>query len=449
MFGVGLSHSSDEAFVMRVERRGQVIQFILLTTTVTGKKVMKETKSQPISKLMVWNAYKKVKANNGSAGIDKVSIKGFDADLKSNLYKLWNRLASGSYFPPAVKEVSIPKPQGGERRLGIPTVADRVAQMVVKEHLEIVVEPVFDTSSYGYRPNKNAHEAIEACKIGCHENFWVIDLDIKGFFDNINHELMLKAVAKHTQEKWVLMYVERWLKAEVSTKDGLMSRDKGTPQGGVISPLLANLYLHYAFDKWLRINHPAVNFERYADDIVIHCKTKAQAEILLQLVKERLAVCSLEVHPTKTKIVYCKRVGRTDKYDTVSFDFLGFTFKPRRTKSREGKIFSGFNPGVSSKALQRMNSEVVRMQGELNVMQTIEEVAERLNPKIRGWLNYYGKFRTSDLQRLWERLNYRLIIWVRKKYKRVNRSTKQSADWLRRVHKQNPKLFVHWKLVTP
>lgn len=410
---------------------------------------MKETKSQPISKLMVWKAYKKVKANKGSAGIDNVSIEEFEADLKSNLYKLWNRLASGSYYPPSVKEVKIPKPQGGERKLGIPTVADRIAQMVVKEHLEAIVEPVFDRSSYGYRPKKSAHEAVEACKRNCHENFWVIDLDIKGFFDNINHELMMKAVTKHTQEKWVLMYVERWLNAGIVTREGFLSRDKGTPQGGVVSPLLANLYLHYAFDKWLRINHPTVSFERYADDIVIHCKTRGQAENLLRQVKERLADCSLEVHPVKTKIVYCKRVGRAENYDIVSFDFLGFTFKPRRTQSKEGKIFTGFNPGVSSKAVQRMNSEIKRMWGRLNTMHKVEEIAETLNPKIRGWLNYYGKFRLSDLQQIWVLLNFRLIIWVRKKYKRLNRSNKQAADWLRRIQSQNPNLFVHWKYVTP
>lgn len=410
---------------------------------------MEETKSHPISKWMVWMAYQKVRQNNGSAGIDNVSILKFDTDRRANLYKLWNRLSSGSYFPPSVKEVEIPKPHGGVRKLGIPTVADRIAQQVVKEHLEVIIDPIFDVSSYGYRPNKSAHQAVEACKQNCWKSNWVIDLDIKGFFDNINHELMMKAVEKHTNEKWVLMYVERWLKADEVTIEGTLQRDKGTPQGGVISPLLANLYLHYTFDKWLRINYPLVSFERYADDIVVHCKSKEQAVNLLESIKFRLGECHLEVHPDKTKIIYCKDRARTEEHDKVSFDFLGFTFKPRRSRSKKGNDFIGFNPGVSNKAILRMKDDIKRMKGKLNTLKTIEEVAKILNPRMRGWYGYYGKFRPSDLNTLWWLVKDRLVIWLRKKYKRMSESIKLSIEYLKRIHKQNPKLFVYWSYATP
>ncbi|MCP4485920.1 MAG: group II intron reverse transcriptase/maturase [Gammaproteobacteria bacterium] len=321
--------------------------------------------------------------------------------------------------------------------------------MVVKDYLEPLLEPQFDESSYGYRPRKSAHEAMKACRESCHANFWAIDLDIKGFFDHMDHELLLKALSRHTEEKWIHMYVTRWLEAPVMTREGLQEREKGTPQGGVISPLLANLYLHYAFDKWLRIHYPQVSFERYADDIVVHCKRRESAESLLRNIQDRLKACGLQAHLGKTQIVYCKASGRKDNYPTISFDFLGYTFKPRRTQTREGKIFLGFNPGISNKSIQRMNGEISEMRTHLGCMKTIEQVARAINPKVRGWINYYGKFRKSDLQRLYELINNRLIQWVRKKYKRVKRRTKQAADWLRRVYRQNPFLFLHWYYTTP
>lgn len=410
---------------------------------------MNESKSHPITKRMVWEAFKKVRSNKGSAGMDRVSIQEFETDLKKNLYKLWNRLTSGSYFPPPVKEVVIPKSNGGERKLGIPTVADRVAQMVVKDYLEPSLEAHFDEHSYGYRPKKSAHDAIRACQKNCHRYAWVIDLDIKGFFDHMDHELLLKALTRHTQEKWVHMYVSRWLKAPVETKEGLQERGRGTPQGGVISPLLANLYLHYALDKWLSIHYPQVDFERYADDIVIHCRYRQEAEKLLKAIQGRLSDCGLQAHPEKTRIVYCKRSEREGDYCNVSFDFLGYTFKPRGTRGRDGRRFLGFNPGVSNKAVQRMNSEIKSMQGRLNCAKNIEVIAYLLNQKIRGWINYYGKFRKSDLQGLWELINNRLIQWVRKRYKSVKRRTKKAADWLRRIYRQNPFLFVHWYYTSP
>lgn len=410
---------------------------------------MEETKSHPISKWMVWTAYQKVRENDGGAGIDNVSILKFDTDRKANLYKLWNRLSSGSYFPPSVKEVEIPKPQGGVRKLGIPTVSDRIAQQVVKEHLEVIVDPIFDASSYGYRPNKSAHQAVEACMQNCWKASWVIDLDIKGFFDNISHELMMKAVSKHTNEKWVLMYVERWLKANVITKKGEFKRGKGTPQGGVISPLLSNLYLHYTFDKWMRINYPLVSFERYADDIVVHCVTKSQAESLLVSIKKRLEECCLEVHPEKTKIVYCKKINGNEAQEIASFDFLGFTFKPRCTRNKFGNRVIGFTPAVSNKAILRMKDQVKEMEGKLNSLKTIEEVAKTLNPRMRGWYGYYGKFRAHELDKLWQMIRAILVKWIRVKYKKMKGREKKAGLWLKDIYKQNPKLFVYWEYSKP
>jgi RNA-directed DNA polymerase len=388
-----------------------------------------DTKSQPISKRMVWEAYKKVMANRGSAGIDEVSLQDFEANLSKNLYKLWNRLSSGSYFPPPVKEVEIPKRDGKKRKLGIPTVGDRIAQMVAKDRLEEQLDKLFDPSSYGYRKNKSAHEAINSCRQNCWQYDWVIDMDIKGFFDNISHDLMMKALMKHTDERWVLIYVERWLKAPLAGKTGTISqRDKGTPQGGVISPLLANLYLHYAFDKWMRINQPEIRFERYADDVVVHCESYEESARIKLLIKERLATCQLTLHEEKTKIVYCKKSGRDIKYPLVSFDFLGYEFKPRRTIDWRGRIFTGFNPGISAKSRKRINDELKRM--SLHTWSTVglERIAEVLNPKLRGWINYYGKFRKSDMDYLWSSLNLRLIKWARRKYKRFKGSTRQAAD---------------------
>ena len=292
---------------------------------------MKEmTKSLPISKWMVYNSYLKVTAKNGGAGIDRQSIEQFNENMPSNLYKIWNRMTSGSYFPPPVRTVFIPKKQGGTRPLGIPTVSDRIAQGVLKDYLEPSLEQLFHNSSFGYRPGRSAHDAIKQCQENCIQYAWVIDVDIKGFFDNINHALMLELLQQHTDEKWVLMYSERWLKAGVEQEDGsIAARTKGTPQGGVISPLFANIYLHHAMDKWMDEAHPQNPFERYADDIVIHCKSKDEAEQLLEKLKERMRQYELELHPDKTKIVYCKNYFRTEKYDNNSFTFLSYSFQPR------------------------------------------------------------------------------------------------------------------------
>jgi RNA-directed DNA polymerase len=408
---------------------------------------MNESKSLPITKRMVWKAYMSVRASNGSAGVDNESLEDFAADLYNNLYKLWNRLTSGSYFPSAVKEVEIPKGEGKVRKLGIPTVSDRIAQMVVKEYLEPKLEPVFHGSSFGYRPQRSAHQALEQANMNCRTYDMVIDLDIQGFFDEIDHELMLKALQKHIQEKWVLLYVERWLKAPVQGKDGaIRQRNVGTPQGGVISPLLANLFLHYCFDKWMEINFPKLKFERYADDIIIHCTSPEQASYVLSRIRKRLADCKLRLNPEKTKIVYCRDSNRYKRsHPIVSFTFLGHAFMPRKCHTKQGHLFYSFTPAISSKAIKKINDEVKEMQIHRMSETKLEVIASMLNPKIRGWINYYGKFRKSELQKIFYVLHNRIFKWVRWKYKQHRKNTWGAIKWLRRVANTRPHLFVHWQ----
>jgi len=403
------------------------------------------TKSQPISKKQVWEAYQKLKNNGQSAGVDEISLKEFEENLRKNLYKVWNRMTSGSYYPPPVKEVEIPKKDGSLRKLGIPTVGDRVAQMVVKKYLEPKIEPYFHDNSYGYRPCKSAHDALSKTRERCWKYSWVLDLDIKGFFDNIDHDLLLLAVKRHCEEKWVLMYIERWLKAPVQRKDGsLLQRVNGTPQGGVISPLLANLFLHYAFDKWMEMKYPQVKFERYADDIVVHCSSESESNRLLRQIKERLEECRLELNSEKTKIVYCKTSNRAGDYRNVSFTYLGYTFKPRSAKTRSGKLFLGFNPGISNSARKKIGTTIRKMNFHKWTSGNIDVIAKSLNPKVRGWLNYYGKFRPSDLGFIMFGINQRLVKWISNRYKRYRNKLHKAINWLKRVYRQLPNLFVHW-----
>ena len=405
-----------------------------------------KAKSFDISKRAVFEAWKKVRANKGAAGVDDVSVAGFEEGLENNLYKLWNRMASGAYFPPPVRRVMIPKADGGERPLGIPTVGDRVAQMVAKACLEPLVEPVFHPDSYAYRAGKSALDAVGQTRQRCWRYDWVVDLDIKGFFDNIDHALMLHAVRKHTDCKWLLLYIERWLKAPVVDAHGVVSpRDCGTPQGGVISPLLANLFLHYVFDAWMAENYPAIPFERYADDVVVHCKSQAQARFIREKITQRLRRCKLEAHPKKTKIVYCKDDDRPGDYHAKSFDFLGYTFRPRPSKNRRGKFFVGFLPGVSVKALKRISAEIRGWRLHLKSDQSLEAIARKFNAKIRGWLTYYGAYYKSALYPVLKRLNRYLVRWVRRKYKR-RKNQRRATHWLRRIARREPELFAHWRL---
>lgn len=407
---------------------------------------MNQAKSFSISKHLVWKAYKKVKANRGAAGVDGISLEEYEENLKDNLYKLWNRMSSESYFPPAVRLVEIPKKDGGKRPLGIPTVGDRVAQMVVKMLLEPLVEPHFHADSYGYRHGKSAIEAVGMARKRCWEHSWILDVDIRGFFDNIDQELMMKAVKEHTDIKWILLYIERWLKSPMEKEDGtLIERKKGTPQGGVISPLLANLFLHYAFDIWMKRKYPKVVFERYADDIVVHCDTESEARQLMEVIRERLKECNLELHLDKTKIVYCKGESRKGDYPNIKFDFLGYTFQPRSAINRWDRLYLGYLPAVSNMATKKMRRTIKGWKLHLRNGSTLEEIAEAVNPVIRGWINYYGKYYKSQLGYTLYCLNSYLSRWVIRKYKRFrNQQFARANEWLGRIALDNPALFAHW-----
>ncbi len=398
---------------------------------------------------MVWEAYKKVRSNNGSAGVDQVSMEEFDAQRSKHLYKLWNRMASGSYFPPPVKEVEIPKKDGNVRKLGIPTISDRVAQMVIKDYLEPRFEQIFSPDSYAYRPNKNAHQALAVVRENCWKTDWVIDLDIKGFFDNIDHQKLMLAVGKHVSEKWCLLYIQRWLEMPVLTKSGelVQKQGHGTPQGGVISPLLANLFLHYAMDKWLEKTHPTVKYVRYADDAIVHCKSKSQADYVLRNLNKRMTACGLELHPEKTKLVYCRDYRRQGKHETVKFDFLGYSFQPRSAKSKTtGNMFLGYDCAISISSRKRIADKMEELDIVHLTHKSIVGVAQYLEPFIRGWVNYYGKFRIYELNPIFQLLRKRLVRWARQRYKRYKTSLNRAYQWLERIREQFPNLFYHWRL---
>lgn len=406
---------------------------------------MKVTKSFDIPKQLVFESYEKVKRNKGSAGVDGQTIRDFNKNLKGNLYKIWNRMSSGSYFPPPVLITKIPKGDGKLRSLGIPTVADRIAQMVVKKILEPKLEKVFHEDSCGYRPNKSAIEAIGKARERCWRNDWVVDLDIKGFFDNIDHELMMKAVKHHTNCKWILMYIRRWLKAPaLETDGGVVEREKGTPQGGVISPLLANLYLHYAFDMWMKRNHSNIPFERYADDVIIHCKTEKQAELVKNMIERRLRKCKLELHPGKTKIVYCKDSSRKRGYKNIKFDFLSYTFRPRLARNHKGVMFTSFCPAVSNKAKKGLKDKIRSLKIRKKEGLEIKDIAELMNPIVRGWKNYFTCYYKTETRNTLAYLDDVIIRWIKSKYKRFKRSHTRASKWLKEIAKRNPKLFSHW-----
>jgi RNA-directed DNA polymerase len=379
--------------------------------------------------------------------VDGQSIAEFEADLENNLYRLWNRMSSGSYLPPPVRRVDIPKGDGKTRPLGIPTVADRVAQMVVKRYLEPILEPEFDKDSYGYRPGRSAHAALAAARQRCWRYDWVLDIDIKGFFDNIDWTLLMKALRWHTECRWVLLYVERWLKAQECMPDGsLVCRERGTPQGGVVSPILANLFLHYTFDVWMRRNHSEIPFERYADDIVCHCCSEAQARALYGALEQRFVACKLELHPQKTKIAYCKDANRCGNYPVRQFDFLGYTFRPRRSMNRRGELFTSFSPAVSAKAAKAMRATIRRWRLHNRSDLGLDDLVRWTHSVIRGWVRYYGRFCPSELQRSLQTLDAFLVRWAQRKYKRLKRHKSRAWDWLARLQSRQPALFPHWPL---
>ena len=408
-----------------------------------------DTTNKPftIEKRRVYEAYKAVKSNKGAAGVDGQTIEQFEANLKGNLYKIWNRMSSGTYFPPPVRAVSIPKKSGGERILGVPTVSDRIAQMVVKQLIEPDLDPIFLPNSYGYRPRKSALDAVGVTRERCWKYDWVLEFDIKGLFDNINHELLLRAVRKHVKCKWALIYIERWLKAPME-QDGIRKeRTLGTPQGGVISPILSNLLLHYTFDLWMKRTHPDLPWCRYADDGLVHCRTEQEAEALTAELRARLAECHLELHPTKTKIVYCRDGKRKGTYPNVKFDFLGYCFRPRWIKkSRDNSMFCGFNPAVSPSALKAMRSTIRDLNIRRQTQLSLADIARTLNPLVRGWIEYYGRYAPSALSPMLRYVNQTLVKWAMRKFKRFKAHKIRASRFLQKLVRERMSLFVHWRI---
>lgn len=430
---------------MELDRRGAVVRPELSAQPDKGRRRAAPAKSFVIDRREVWQAYKRVKANKGGAGVDGVTMLEFERGLKGNLYRIWNRLSSGSYIPPPVKRVEIPKSDGKVRALGIPTIADRIAQQVVRQRLEPQLEPVFHEESYGYRPGRSAHDALRQARTQCWRQDWVLDLDIKGFFDNIDWGLLMKAVRKHALDDWVVMYTQRWLQAATCMPDGtVQKREKGTPQGGVISPVLANLFLHYAFDEWMKRQHGEVPFERYADDIICHCRSQAQAEALMAQVQVRLAECGLELNLQKSKVVYCADANRRGSYKTRQFDFLGFTFKPRTATSKRRGVFTNFAPAVADKAAVAMRQEMQSWRLPRHNRWSLEEVLARTRPVVTGWVRYYGLFYPSKLYRALQTLDQQLVLWARRKYKGLAQHTERAWNWLAGVKSRLPRLFPHW-----
>jgi group II intron reverse transcriptase/maturase len=445
---VGRSHRSEEVSVMGMEQRASVIWSYYFKQPLKSNGMMKEekTKSFAVSKRMVYNSYLKVMSKNGCAGIDGESIKMFEADMSKNLYKIYNRMASGSYFPPPVRTALIPKKQGGFRPLGIPTVGDRIAQGVVKDHLEPSMDKMFHDSSFGYRPGRSAHDALAQCHANCLQYAWVVDVDIKGFFDNISHDKLMELLRQHTEEKWVLLYVDRWLRAGIEQEDGsILARTKGTPQGGVISPLLSNLYLDHAFDNWMKQSNPDNPFERYADDIVIHCRSKEEAIQLLAALEIQMDGYSLTLHPEKTKIVYCKNYLRNEEHDQNSFTFLSYTFRPRAATDKfdRNKLIVLFNGAISKAAKTSIRQSVRKVLNPQWTNGTLDAFAKVLNPKIRGWINYYGKFFKSRMIRIFDYLDYLMQRWLANKYRITSKA--ETLAKLRRIKEETPGLFYHWK----
>jgi RNA-directed DNA polymerase len=410
---------------------------------------MENTKPFQISKQAVLEAWKCVEKNAGSAGIDRESIEEFESDLKRNLYKIWNRMSSGTYFPPPVMGVPIPKKSGGQRILGIPTVSDRIAQTVVKMVLEPELEKVFLPDSYGYRPNKSAHDAIAITRKRCWQYDWVLEFDIRGLFDNIPWDLLLKAVKHHTSCKWVILYIERWLRAPLQLSDGTtVERTKGTPQGSVVSPILSNLFLHYSFDMWMQRSFPYVPWCRYADDGLLHCSSKEQAEFIKAMIDNRFKECGLELHSEKTKIVHCKKVEQKQENEVKEFIFLGYTFRQRTAKrSSDGLLFNSFMPAVSQIAMKEMR-RTIKHGWSLQSKQhwDLESLAKEINPVIRGWIAYYGKFYPSAMCPIYRCIDRRLKIWAKRKFENLSHSDVRGSKWLKHIYKSNPTLFAHWKV---
>ena len=429
---------------MEPERSGRVIGSTS-RANLHGEERAVPVKPFDISKRLVVHAWRLVRANRGAAGVDGESLELFERDLKNNLYRIWNRMSSGSYFPAPVKEVLIPKKSGGQRPLGIPTVSDRVAQMVVKLVLEPELEPHFHEDSYGYRPGRSAHQAIAITRKRCWQHDWVLEFDIRGMFDNIDHWLLMKAVRHHTTCSWVLLYIERWLTAPVQQKDGVLRpRTKGTPQGGIVSPILANLFLHYGFDRWMTTHFPRLPFCRYADDGLVHCRSLKQAKYVRELLAQRLKECGLELHPDKTRIVYCKDLHRREQFEHSQFDFLGYNFRPRRSYDRYGRVFTNFTPAMSPSAAKAARQDIRSWRLQLKSDKSLEDLSRMFNPVINGWINYYCRFYSSAFNAVSRHINRAIVRWAMRKYKSLRGHKVRAIEWVQRAAQQRPQLFAHW-----
>jgi RNA-directed DNA polymerase len=439
-----------------VERRGRLIWNVVAINqdrwsweeSMMNMPRTEQDKSFAISKRLVWEAWRQVKANKGAPGVDGQSIEQFEEDLGGNLYRVWNRMSSGSWFPPPVRAVEIPKPHGGGvRMLGVPTIADRVAQTTVAMFLEPVVEPRFHRDSYGYRPGRSAHDALEACRARCWKYDWAIDLDVQKFFDEVPWDLILRAVGAVTDSPWVVLYVKRWLAASLAHPDGtLEQRSKGTPQGSAVSPVLANLFMHYAFDSWMAREFPDCPFERYADDAIAHCRSRREAEAVLARLVARMKEVGLTLHPDKTRIVYCKDSNRRGEHEHTSFTFLGYAFRPRQARSKTGVIFTSFLPAISPEALSAKSRVLRTLRIHRRTGLTLDELARWLNPIIAGWMHYYGRYRRSAMRPLLQRINLYLRRWTARKYKRL-RPYKRFTRWRTGLLTREPGLFIHWQWV--
>lgn len=407
---------------------------------------MEETKPFKISKQIVKVAFDRVKENGGTYGIDEQSIADFEENLKDNLYKIWNRMSSGTYFPKPVKAVAIPKKNGGTRILGIPTVEDRVAQMVAKIYFEPNVEKIFHEDSYGYRLNKSAIQAVGVLRERCWRKDWVVDFDITGLFDNIKHDYLIEMVKRHTKEQWIILYIKRWLKTPFKMQDGtIVERTAGTPQGGVISPVLANLFLHYVFDDFMNKEFSSIPWVRYADDGALNCVSIKQAKYIIKVLDKRFKTFGLELNLAKTKIVYCKDDDRKENYENISFDFLGYTFRPRYAKNKYGKYFTSFLPAMSGKAKKAIRKEIRSWKLQLKPEKTIKEIAQMYNSKIQGWINYYSHYCKTECYKCLRYINRCLIKWAWKKYKKIN-SRKRASKLLYTIALRDKSIFAHWRI---
>lgn len=431
---------------MGLERSGDVVPTAHAGQPGNGDEPMSTVKPFGIAKRVVLEAYRQVKANRGAAGIDGETLEMFEANLKRNLYRVWNRMSSGSYFPPAIRLVEIPKKKGGTRTLGISTVEDRIAQTVAKFYIEPALERLFHPDSYGYRPGKSALQAIGVTRERCWKYDWVIEFDIHKAFDELDWTLLLRAVRKHVKDRWAVLYIERWLKVPFMRADGTtVARSKGVPQGSVIGPVLMNLFMHYCFDRWMQEKHPYCPFARYADDAVVHCSSEKQAHWKLLAIGKRLEECGLRLNLEKSAIVYCKDSSRREAHARKHFTFLGYTFRPRAAKDRYGKLFQSFLPAVSQEALKRMRRTIRSWKLPRQTPASIGELAAQYNPTLRGWLNYYGHFYKSALHRVFVHFEEALVRWARRKYRKLQRHEGRSYRWIWRVARRQPRLFIHWR----